>query len=568
VEVIPIAVAAAKRVLPRVPGYEILAELGRGGMGVVYKARQIGFNRLVALKMLLSGAHAGADERTRFLREAEAVARLKHTGIVDVYAFGELDGCPYFSLEYMEGGSLADRLLDGPLPPREAAELTAALAQAAHYAHQHGVVHRDLKPANVLLTADGAPKIADFGLAKELAVEGQTQSGAVLGTPSYMAPEQAEGKSRRISPRTDVYALGAVLYEMLTGWPPFRSATTLDTLLRVLSEEPAAPRSLNASIPPDLESICLKCLSKAPDQRYASAQRLAEDLGCFLKGEAPRHTRPPGGWRRWNQAAWRETNTPLWSLVIGAVLLLAFTPFGGVHFAVLPIAATAAAAVLLTRAKISSLALTASSAASAIALIAFFTVKDLMTAGWLDPPWGELGLGAMVIGVVAPLIGLLLSTANRALSLVLLATAGLTAVSLILSDEPTALVLGLLIGVPFAMVGRVTARIARTPVGVALTGAFWGIMVNPCGCGPAGPLIMLLFVASPKPQDHGFSAGGDGWALVGFSAFYTPLYLIFAISGAIVNVWIYRSRRSLWERSAYASTLRRGGEDRTAGPEG
>jgi serine/threonine protein kinase len=261
--------------VPQVPGYEILGELGRGGMGVVYQARQQGLNRLVALKMILAGGHAGAQERTRFQAEAEAVARLQHPNIVQVHEVGEHNGLPFFSLEYCPGGSLAHRLQSTPLPPAEAARLTETRARAIHTAHQAHLIHRDLKPANVLLGADSTPKITDFGLVKKLDEAGHTASGAVMGTPSYMAPEQAGGKTRNIGPATDIYALGALLYEMLTGRPPFKAATSVETILQVLSEEPVSPARLQPGVPRDLETICLKCLQKEPLRRYASAAALA-----------------------------------------------------------------------------------------------------------------------------------------------------------------------------------------------------------------------------------------------------------------------------------------------------
>jgi WD40 repeat protein len=271
---------------PQVPGYEIFSELGRGGMGVVYEARQIALNRVVALKMILSGAHAGPDALARFRSEAESVARLQHPGIVQVYEVGEHGGLPYFSLEFVDGGSLDQKLAGTPQPPRASAELVRALALAVHAAHQKGVVHRDLKPANVLLTADGTLKVTDFGLAKQVDSDGgQTRSGAIIGTPSYMAPEQAGGHVRQIGPASDVYALGAILYECLTGRPPFRAATPLDTVLQVISEEPVAPTQLQPKLPRDLETICLQCLRKEPKKRYASAQELADELGRFLDGD-------------------------------------------------------------------------------------------------------------------------------------------------------------------------------------------------------------------------------------------------------------------------------------------
>jgi ABC-type amino acid transport substrate-binding protein len=278
--------------------YELLEELGRGGMGVVYRAWQVSLKRTVALKMVLAGPHAGAAELARFRVEAEAVARLQHPNIVHIYEIGAHDGAPCFSLEYVDGGSLAQKLAGKPLSGRDAAVLTETLARAMHHAHQRGVVHRDLKPANVLLTADGTPKITDFGLAKRLEGDaGQTASGAVMGTPSYMAPEQAQGKVRAIGPPADVYALGAILYECLTGRPPFRAANPLDTVLLVMSAEPVPPSRLQPRVHRDLETICLKCLQKEPRQRYESALALAEDLRRFLDGEAIL-ARPVRAWER------------------------------------------------------------------------------------------------------------------------------------------------------------------------------------------------------------------------------------------------------------------------------
>jgi WD40 repeat protein len=312
----------APTVPPTVRGYEILSELGRGGMGVVYKARQVGLNRVVALKMILAGGHAGALELARFKTEAEAIARLRHANIVQVYEVGEQDGKPFFSLEFCEGGSLDRKLAGTPINPNEAASLVRALAQGMHAAHTANVIHRDLKSANVLLAGDGTPKITDFGLAKKLDEQGQTQTGAVMGTPSYMAPEQAEGK-KDIGPLVDVYALGAILYECLTGRPPFKAATSFDTIFQVVSEEPVAPTQLNAKVPRDLETICLKCLQKDPAKRYANAEKLADDLHRFLAGETIL-ARPVSaverGWR------WCSRNRVVAGLLLAvAVALLAGT---------------------------------------------------------------------------------------------------------------------------------------------------------------------------------------------------------------------------------------------------
>jgi tetratricopeptide (TPR) repeat protein/tRNA A-37 threonylcarbamoyl transferase component Bud32/Tol biopolymer transport system component len=305
--------------LPALPGYEVLAVLGHGGMGVVYKARHLALNRVTAVKMILSGAHADREEAARFRLEAKAVAGLDHPHIVQIYEIGEHDGRSYFALEFCAGGSLDRKLAGAPLPPREAAALVETLARAMQAAHQRGIVHRDLKPANVLLKEDGTPKISDFGLAKRLDEdEGRTRPNAVMGTPSYMAPEQAAGRSREIGPPADVYALGAILYELLTGRPPFRAATVLETLELVRTQEPAAPRRLQPGTPRDLETICLKCLHKEPGRRYASAQELAEDLERFRNGE-PIRARRVGRLER--ALKWTRRNQALTAFLVALLLL-------------------------------------------------------------------------------------------------------------------------------------------------------------------------------------------------------------------------------------------------------
>jgi tetratricopeptide (TPR) repeat protein len=301
-----------------VAGYELLELLGRGAMGVVYKARQPGLKRLVALKMVLAGSHAGAHELARFRAEAEAVARLQHPGIVQLHEVGEHDGVPFFSLEFVDGGSLARKIDSTPQAPRQAAEWVREIALAVGYAHAHGVIHRDLKPANILLTAEGQLKIADFGLARRLDDDqGLSQSGAVMGTPSYMAPEQAEG-NKDVGPPADVYALGAILYELLTGRAPFKGDTLIETIEQVRTREPVAPAQLQPGVPRDLETICLTCLQKSPGKRYASALALAEDLRRFLDGE-PITARPVGrGERLWR---WCRRN-PRLAVLSGTVVLL------------------------------------------------------------------------------------------------------------------------------------------------------------------------------------------------------------------------------------------------------
>lgn len=311
---------APKTAPPKSVGdYEILGELGRGGMGVVYQARHKALKRIVALKMILGSAHAGAEQLVRFRAEAEAVAQLQHPNIVQVFEVGEQDGCPFFALEYVDGVSLSKKINGTPQLPREAAEIVRKLAVAMQAAHERGIIHRDLKPGNVLLQGSGSsaqefdganhsrsaqsapltPKITDFGLAKryEDHADGPTHTGAILGTPSYMAPEQAQGLAKQSGPAADIYSLGAVLYELLTGRPPFCGTTLWETLQQVLTRDALRPRQLQPGVPRDLEIICLKALQKEPHKRYASAVDLAEDLRRFLAGE-PIHARAVRWWER------------------------------------------------------------------------------------------------------------------------------------------------------------------------------------------------------------------------------------------------------------------------------
>lgn len=270
----------------RLGGYELLEELGRGGMGVVYRARQLGLDREVAVKMILRGQLATPSERERFCAEAEAAARLDHPNIVPVYEVGEAEGRPFFSMKYIAGRTLAQLLAEHPLPAHQAASILAAVSRAIHFAHEKGVLHRDLKPSNILIDADGEPHITDFGLAKRIADPvSLTKSGAILGTPSYMAPEQAAGARGQVGPASDVYSLGAVLYHMLTGRPPFQAASPVDTVLLVLEQDPVPPRVLNPKADRDLEMIALRCLQKPADLRYPNAEALAADLEAYLHDE-------------------------------------------------------------------------------------------------------------------------------------------------------------------------------------------------------------------------------------------------------------------------------------------
>jgi eukaryotic-like serine/threonine-protein kinase len=360
-DVVPFGDLTVDFVPPLVPGYEILQEVGRGGMGVVYKARQLSLNRPVALKMILAGPHAGITERDRFRREAEAVAALQNPHIVQIFEIGEANGHLYLALEFVDGGSLAQHLGGTPWSARDAAELIVLLARAVQFAHSHGIVHRDMKPGNILLVGgrmgkfggngkaekpqplnrtltqshpttspayNPIPKITDFGLAKRLgdtANPDGTKTGAVMGTPSYIAPEQASGKTRDVGPAVDVYALGAILYELLTGRPPFTGETPLETVLQVLHDDPVPPKRLQPGIPRDLETICLKCLDKNPAKRYANADALADDLRRYLTGE-PIEARPLSAWGRGVKWARRHPSLAL----LGTVTIAATIALVGV----------------------------------------------------------------------------------------------------------------------------------------------------------------------------------------------------------------------------------------------
>src|SRR5216110_1615763 len=289
------AVAAARRskkterlaeMLGELGDYELVEEIGRGGQGVVFRARQKSLNRTVALKVISLGQWASEAHVKRFRREAEAAARLEHPCIVPIYEVGERDGSCYFSMKFVEGGQLDEVVRREPMPPRRAAELIAKVARTVHYAHEHGILHRDIKPGNILLDAKGEPHLTDFGLARLVETESTvTRTMEVLGTPSYMAPEQAVGNNARVTSATDIYGLGAVFYQLLTGHPPFAGGTTFETVRLVLDTEPRQPRLWNRKIDRDLATICLMCLDKDPQRRYSSALALAEDLERWLKHE-------------------------------------------------------------------------------------------------------------------------------------------------------------------------------------------------------------------------------------------------------------------------------------------
>lgn len=309
------------RIPKRIASYEILGEIGRGGMGVVYQAQDPRLKRTVALKVILAGGHAGEVELARFQTEAESVARLKHQSFVQIYEVGSDEGLPFLALEYCGGGSLEDRIAESPLAPREAAELVAKLADAMDHAHQAGVIHRDLKPGNVLFDGKGAPKITDFGLAKKVGEEdSHTRTVSVMGSLGYMSPEQASGHTREATPAVDIYALGAILYRLVTGKTPFEGSSTAESLQLVITGVPVPIRRQRPACPRDLDTICLKCLEKSPANRYQTAAELADDLGRFLRGEpiTARAATPVE-----QLVSWARRNPLPTTIAVGGVIMLA-----------------------------------------------------------------------------------------------------------------------------------------------------------------------------------------------------------------------------------------------------
>ena len=299
--------------------YELLEEIARGGMGMIYKARQASLNRTVALKMILSGQLASDVEVKRFHVEAEAAANLQHPNIVAIHEVGEHDGRHYFTMDYVEGKNLAQILGGKPMPAQRAAGYVKTIAEAIHFAHQRGTLHRDLKPQNIMIDTLDHVRITDFGLARQVQGDSSlTRTGAIMGSPSYMPPEQAKGRQDLVGPHSDVYAIGAILYELLTGRPPFMSTTPMATLMQAATQDPVPPRSLNSVIPVDLETVCLKCLEKSPEQRYASARALAEELDRFLKNE-PVLARPASALRK--AVSWSRRHRTLMTALVSAVIL-------------------------------------------------------------------------------------------------------------------------------------------------------------------------------------------------------------------------------------------------------
>jgi hypothetical protein len=500
------------------PDFEVLEAVGRGGMGVVYRAWQPALKRVVALKVLTDGAASSPARLQRFRTEAEAAARLRHPNIVQIHAIGQGADGPWLALEWVDGGGLDVRLRQGPFDVRVAAELVRTLASAVQHAHAAGVVHRDLKPANVLLCADGTPKITDFGLARFLGdADGPTRTGELLGTPGYMAPEQAAGRAAGAGPATDVWALGAILYECLTGRRAFNAPTWQDALRQVQEEEPPAPRALRGDVPRDLEAICLKCLSKAPADRYASAQDLTDDLGRWLVGE-PVRARPPSLWRRADRWVRRLPDS--------GGLGLAFLCAGPILFVVLAASWQLAAGVLaMALAGYSALrtgprAVARGAAASALALLTWTVVGALGRSGGLPTGVGPLVVaGPTLLAAFASawlrgsrLVKVILPAGAAALVLVLLAAGRVdTAVGLSFAALGAFAVCG---------IARAVAHYFAAPfLAVALGCVFGG------GLGLLPALVTLaVFMPRWRPSEVGF--------LVVLVCFATAGGLLGAVAGA------------------------------------
>jgi serine/threonine protein kinase len=325
--------------MDHIPGYEISAAIGRGAMGVVYRARQIKLQRLVALKVLVGRSHASQEDVARFNSEAITIAQIQHPNVMQIFDVGEYNGFPYLAAEYVDGGTLENKMNAGKMAIAETIRLMYQIARGVGAAHSKGVVHRDLKPSNILLTADGVPKVADFGLAKQLGPENTTMTGSVMGTPAYMAPEQAAGQSRRIGPQTDVYALGVILYQCLTGDVPLKGDSLLETLERIRDTEPIAVRNLRADVPEEVEEICERCLKKIPTERYPSADSLADELGKIAAGwetiksniskNPPRKPASKQSESRDSDAKQNKFLIPTIICGIGVVLLLALFAING-----------------------------------------------------------------------------------------------------------------------------------------------------------------------------------------------------------------------------------------------